>query len=204
VLCCFRESPVTTAPLHIGPGQTSRIDLREVLGPSANGAIGALTVSLPGKGSLSATQIVFDEVTDLTAIMKLFEREPDDKAANHVLLAPMMALSQPDPALGFPSGTVLIPRVFLRNAGSAPARVSVAFDWRTDNRSGNFVIPSFSLLPNDVRVVTLSDYQGAGQVPPDANWGTLKINYTGRRSDLVAVALSYDKDNRYGLQTSFS
>jgi hypothetical protein len=63
-------------PLSIGPGQTKRIDLRETLGPSSIGAIGGLTLSLPGRESLSATQIVFDEVTGLAAIMKLFDREP--------------------------------------------------------------------------------------------------------------------------------
>jgi hypothetical protein len=103
-------------PLSIGPGQTHRIDLRETLGPSSVGIMGGLTLSLPGHESLSATQIVFDEVTGLAAIMKLFGREPDDKSKNHVLLAPMMALSQPDPGLAFPSGTTLIPRLFLRNA----------------------------------------------------------------------------------------
>jgi hypothetical protein len=41
-------------------------------------------------------------------------------------------------------------------------------------------------------------------MPPDATWGTLKLAYIGRRADLVAVAVSYDKTNRYGLQTPFS
>jgi hypothetical protein len=91
-------------PLSIGPGQTQRIDLRETLGPSSVGVMGGLTLSLPGHESLSATLIVFDEVTGLTAIMKLFDREPNDESKGHILLAPMMALSQPDPGLAFPSG----------------------------------------------------------------------------------------------------
>jgi hypothetical protein len=41
-------------------------------------------------------------------------------------------------------------------------------------------------------------------LPADANWATVKLGYAGRRADLVAVALSYDKGNRYGLQTPFS
>ena len=36
-----------------------------------------------GQESLSATQIVFDEVTGLAAIMKLFDREPDDQSRTH-------------------------------------------------------------------------------------------------------------------------
>ena len=86
--------------------------------------MGGLTLSLPGNESLSATQIVFDEVTGLAAIMKLFDREPADQPENHALLAPMMALSQPDQGLGFPSATMLIPRIFLRNAGPGPTQVS--------------------------------------------------------------------------------
>ena len=85
--------------------------------------MGGLTLSLPGRESLSVTQIVFDEVTGLAAIMKLFDREPDDEFKDHTLLAPMMALSLPDEGLGFPTGTTLIPRLFLRNAGSGQARV---------------------------------------------------------------------------------
>lgn len=52
--------------------------------------------------------------------------------------------------------------------------------------------------------ISLAEYQRGGQIPPDANWGTLELAYTGRRADLVAVAVSYDKTNRYGLQTPFS
>jgi hypothetical protein len=191
-------------PLSIGPGQTKRIDLRETLGPSSVGVMGGLTLSLPGHESLSATQIVFDEVTGLTAIMKLFDREPDDKSREHILLAPMMALSQPDPGLAFLSGTTLIPRLFLRNAGSGQAQVSLAVDWRSAGKSGESAFPLLALQPSEVRAINLADPQGPGQVPADATWGTVKLRYTGRRADLVAVALSYDKDFRYGLQTPFS
>jgi hypothetical protein len=191
-------------PLSIGPGETKRFNLREVLGRSARGSIGGLSLVLPNNESLSATQIVFDEVTGLTAIMKLFDRDPDDKSRNHVLLAPMMALSQPDPGLGFPDGTTLSPHVFLRNAGMVPEGVSVAVNWRTESKSGNFALPPLNLSSGDVKLINLSDYESAGEIPPEANWGTVKIDYTGNEADLVAVALSYDKDNRYGLQTPFS
>jgi len=190
--------------LSIGPGQTQRIDLRETLGPSSIGAMGGLTLSLPGRESLSVTQIVFDEVTGLAAIMKLFDREPDDEFKDHTLLAPMMALSLPDEGLGFPSGTTLIPRLFLRNAGSGQAKVSLTVDWRSESKSGKFTFPQSALSSGEVRVIKLMDQQKSGQVPVDAMWGTVKLSYTGRRADLVAVALSYDKDNRYGLQTPFS
>jgi len=190
--------------LSIQPGETKRIDLWEVLGTLGNGVMGGLRLSLPGKESLSATQIVFDEIAGLTAMMKLFDREPDDKAANHVLIAPMMALSHPDPSLAFPEGTVLIPRIFLRNAASGAERVLMGINWRSGSKSGVLSLPSITMAPGEVRVFNLADYQKSGQVPADATWGTVSLAYTGKRADLVAVALSYDKENRYGLQTPFS
>ncbi len=174
-----------------------------MLGPSSIGAVGGLSLALPGKELISATQIVFDEVTGLAVIMKMFDREPDDQVKSRVLRAPMMALSQPDHGLGFPSGTQLLPRIFLRNAGPAPTQVSATIDWRNQS-SGTFALPALTLSPGEVRTVSLADYQQAAQIPPDANWGTMKLSYTGRAADLVAVAVSYDKANRYGLQTPFS
>jgi len=152
---------------------------------------------------ISATQIVFDEVTGLAAIMKLFDRDPDDQSRSRVLRAPMMALSQPDQGLGFPSGTQLLPRILLRNAASASTLVSATVEWRNQN-SGTFALPDLTLSPGEIRTVNLANYQQAGQIPADANWATLKLAYTGRAADLVAVAVSYDKDHRYGLQTPFS
>lgn len=189
--------------VSLGPGETKRIDLGEVLGPSSIGAVGGLSLSLPGKELISATQIVFDEVTGLAAIMKLFDRDPDDQPKSRVLRAPMMALSQPDQGLGFPSGTQLLPRILLRNAASAPTLVSATVEWRNQS-SGTFALPDLTLSPGEIRTVNLANYQQAGQIPQDANWATLRLAYTGRAADLVAVAVSYDKDHRYGLQTPFS
>lgn len=189
--------------VSLRPGETKRIELREILGQSSIGGMGGLTLSLPGKEPISATQIVFDETTGLTAMMKMFDRETDNEVRSRVLRAPMMALTQPDPSLGFPVGTQLLPRIFLRNAGVNPAQVVASIDWRSQN-SGTFNFPALTLSPGELKVINLVDYEKAGQIPPDAMWGTLKIGYTGRRADLVAIAISYDKDSRYGLQTPFS
>jgi hypothetical protein len=191
-------------PVSIGPGQTTRIDLRETLGPSSVGVMGGLTLSLPGHESLSATQIVFDEATGLAAIMKLFDRELDEQSGNHVLLAPMMALSQPDPGLGFPNGTTLIPRLFLRNAGPGQAQVSLTVDWRSASKSGESAFPTFTLPPGEMTTINLADPQTSVQVPSDAMWGTVRLGYAGRSAELVLIALSYDQNHRYGLQTPFS
>jgi hypothetical protein len=50
----------------------------------------------------------------------------------------------------------------------------------------------------------LADYQKGAEISPDATWGTVKVAHSGKRADLIAVAVSYDKGNRYGLQTPFS
>ena len=113
-----------------------------MLGPSSVGGVGGISLSLPGKELISATQIVFDETTGLAAIAKMFDRESDDQAKSRVLRAPMMALTQPDEGLGFPSGTQLVPRIFLRNASSASTRVSLlTVAWRNQS-SGTFALPS--------------------------------------------------------------
>jgi len=48
----------------------------------------------------------------------------------------MLALSNPDPSLAFPVGTVLHPQLFIRNTTSKPIDASLAFNWRSDTSSG--------------------------------------------------------------------
>jgi len=172
--------------------------------PESAASMGGLTVLLPGKESLSASHIVFDEVTGLAAMMKLFYRETDDKPRNHSLLAPMLALSQPDRGLGFPATTTLIPQIFLRNAGPDSTLVSLKVDWRNETKSGEFVLQPLTLASGAVTVVNVEDPQRSGQIPGDASWATVKLAYVGKKADLIPVAISYDKELRYGLQTPFS
>ena len=111
--------------------------------------MGGVTLTFPGSEGISASEIVFDEVTGLAAIMKLFERDKDESVATHVLRAPMMALRQPGAALAYPQDTVLNPRLFLRNAGATNLQVSLAVDWRSGNSTGTYKYPAFSLRSND-------------------------------------------------------
>jgi hypothetical protein len=191
-------------PLSLAPGQTARIDLRQALGPANVGAAGGLTIALPSPGLISPMEIVFDETTGLTAMMKLFEREPGDQPTGHILTAPMMALSQPDAGLGFPSGTTLNPVIFLRNATASPEQVSPNLNWRSESKSGTVSQPPITLSPGEVTVLALNDPHTFAGVPADAIWGTVNLSYVGKRADLIPVALSYDKQYRYGLQTPFS
>jgi len=67
-----------------------------------------------------------------------------------------------------------------------PTQISATVDWRNQS-SGTFTLPAFTLSPGEVRTLSLADYQQAGQIPPDAAWGTVKLAYMGRSADLVAV-----------------
>jgi hypothetical protein len=189
--------------LRLGPGQSQRLNVREVFRAAVGGAVGGLSLSVAKDGALSATEIVFDEITGFAAIMKLFDREPTDKAENRVLRAPMMALSQPDSSLGLPSGTALEPKIFLRNSGSVPTAISPGVHWRNDSSAGTAALPKVTLSPGQVRIMSLADFQKAGLLTANATWATVTLAYTGRRADLVAVAMSYDKPGRHGLQTPF-
>ena len=183
------SGPSTQRALILGPRQTTRIDIRELLGPSANGSMGGLTVSLPQREGVSATEIIFDETTGFTAIMKLFERYAKEQVASHVLRAPMMALSQPDPSLAFPQNTVLAPRLFLRNAGPSGLPVSLAVDWRSQNASGTYQFPLLHLKPGELRTVELGKAQASGLIPENAHWGTVRVSYSGNSAYLVPVSL---------------
>lgn len=168
-------------PIIIAGRSTLRVDLREAVGPMGSEIMGGLSLSLPGKESLGATQIVFDESVGLAAVMKLFQREPEETSGKHVLRAPMIALSQPDPGLGFPAGTTLIPRIFLRNAGQSAEQLSATINWRSESDSGNLALPGLILKSGDIKVLNLADYQSAGQIPPDATWATVSLAYQGDR-----------------------
>jgi hypothetical protein len=190
--------------LTLGPLQTARIDIREALGSFAGSDMGGLTLSLPNHEGVSASQIVFDEVTGLAAIMKLFERDNDELIATHVLRAPMMALTQPDPALAYPKDTVLNPRLFLRNAGQNKLQVSAAIHWHSQTTEGTYNYPPLSLGSNEVTTLDLGLLQNSGAIPASANWSNIALSYSGKSADLVPVAVSYDSKQRYGLQSPFT
>lgn len=191
-------------PLKLGPLQTWRIDIREALGNSIAGEMGALTLLFPNKEGLSASQIVFDETTGLAAIMKLFERDESESAQAHVLRAPMMALREPDVSLAYPKDTVLSPRLFLRNAGQSKLQVTAAIRWRSQTGEGTYNYPALSISSSKVSIIDLGLLQDSGAIPANANWANVTLSYTGKSADLVPVAISYDSKQRYGLQSPFT
>ncbi len=99
---------------------------------------------------------------------------------------------------------MLNPKIFLRNAGPSTAMVSPGVNWLNASNSGTSPLPRITLLPGQMRILNLADFQKTRQIPAEALWATVTLGFTGRSGDLVAVAMSYDKTSRYGLQTPFT
>jgi len=170
-----------------------------------SGLQGGLTVSVASAaGGLIASHILFDPTTGMSAIMKTFDGDPAEQPRVHTLRAPMMALSAPDPVLAFPPDIALIPQLFLRNTTAQPLNTTLALAWRTPVKSGRLTLPPTTLAPGEVRVLNLADSTSQAQMPADASWGTVVLQYEGRSGDLVPIATSFDASGRYGLQTPFS
>jgi hypothetical protein len=192
--------------LALPPAHTLRLDLRDITQAAGlTGQQGGLTVSFAkGAANINASHIVFDETTGLATIMKTFDHDPTEAPRQHTVRAPMMALSTPDPTLGLPAGTSLVPQILLRNTSSAPLTAIITLDWRSAATSGRLPVPLPTLAANEVRVLNLADLAESGQLPADATWATVTVSHQGRSGDVVPVAVSYDGTGRYGLQTPFS
>jgi hypothetical protein len=155
--------------------------------------------------AVDATQLLFDETTGFSAILKVFPRSDYNKTGPQSLYAPMIALTQPDAVLGFPADTLLNPQLFLRNASAQPLEPALALNWRrSDGATGRAQVPIAALAANETRLISLADLQQAGLLPEDANWAAAALSYHGAKGDLLAVSASYEESGRYGLQSPFS
>jgi hypothetical protein len=88
------------------------------------GAYGGIKIDMPTDGgALDSVHILHDEVAGFAAIMKMFDSNPNVTLAERdyngsgawSTRAPMLALSNPDPALQLPAGVALQPKLFARN-----------------------------------------------------------------------------------------
>jgi hypothetical protein len=118
--------------------------------------------------------------------------------------APMLALQTPDPAAGFPSGTVLQPMLFLRNATAKNLRASIQLTWRGESAKGRAQLPEIRLKPFETRQLDIGSMQKQLGIPDDAHWALVTLTSPVSPDDLLATAASYDSTGRYGAQTPFS
>lgn len=189
--------------LTLAPHETRRIRIRETVQRAgfASAQGGMKLAFKSGAGSVYVAQVLFDETTDFSALMKLFERDLADKVDTITIRAPLVGLATPDPMLGYPQGTVLYPSIFVRNVTDTAITPTMLISWKSAGSTGQTPLDLGKVAAEETRRVDLTALQG---VPSDANWANVEITYSGRLGDLIAVAASYDDSKRYGLQSPFS
>jgi hypothetical protein len=201
--------------LTLAARQTTRLSVRSLLAKShLGGFYGGITVEVAkGAAYLDTLHVIFDEVAGSSAVMKMFDQDPrvtiQERAwgglKDWTIRAPMLALTHPDPALGFPRDTTLQPQVFVRNTTPQPQTAQLHFNWRSATSSGRTRGISLSLKPYQTQLVDVAALQTQKLLPPEAQWASVFIGIPGVQPDqILAVATSYDKTGRYGAQTPFS
>ena len=197
----------------LGPHETIRYSVRKlIVAAGLSGSHGGIKVSTTAHaGSLDTVHFLFDETAPFSAILKMFDHDPNAKleqrdfakTAVWTLRAPMLALSNPDPALAFPPGTTLRPQLFIRNSTSKPVDAALRFNWRADSVSGKAAGPALRLNPYETRRIDVAALQNSGLLPKQANWTSVTLTTNGPPDEVMAVAASYDDTLRYGAQTPF-
>jgi hypothetical protein len=156
--------------------------------------------------------MLFDEKAEFSATLKMFDYDPKaqikerDYAGTGVwtLRAPMLALSNPDPAVAFPVGTTLRPQLFIRNVTAKPVDAALRFNWRGDDTTGKATGPTIHLSPFETRRIDVAALQDGKTLPQNAHWASVILTTNALPDELVAVAASYDQSLHYGAQTPFS
>ncbi len=200
--------------LSLSGYETRRLSIRSLLQQAGlSGYYGGIQLVM-GKGAryLDSAHLLFDESGGFSAVMKMFRHDPNTTfssrnfsgAKEWTTRAPMLALSNPDPALAFPSGTTLQPKVFIRNASGKAVTAHIRFIWRSAATTGKIAPLDLLLQPNETKVVDVTALQAQKLLPADAYWASVILSAPVQPDDLLAVAASYDQTGRYGAQTPFN
>jgi len=198
----------------LAPAETTRYSIRKlVMASGLTGSYGGIKISTSAHaGSLDSLHFLFDETAGFSAILKMFDYNPNAKleerdyakTAGWTLRAPMLALSNPDPALAFPPNTTLLPQLFIRNTTPKPIDATLRFNWRAAAATGKAPGPMVHLFPYETRRVDIATLQNGAILPKEANWTSVTITTNSKPDEIMAVAASYDSTLRYGAQTPFS
>jgi hypothetical protein len=200
--------------LSLSPRETKRLSIRALLQQAGlTGSYGGIKIELSsGAGYVDSAHLLFDETGGFSAVMKMFTHDPASTLSSRsfggvkewTTRAPMLALSDPDPALGFPAGTTVQPKVFIRNASGKAFTAHIRFNWRSATASGKTVPLDLAFKPDETQVIDVAALQAQKLLPADAQWAAAILNAPVLPDDLLAVAASYDQTGRYGTQTPFS
>jgi hypothetical protein len=198
----------------LGPRQMRRISVRALVRQGGlTGSYGGIRVSAAAHaGSFDTLFLLFDQSTGFSAVLKMFDHDPNatleqrDYAHTSVwaLRAPLLALTQPDPAMEFPDGTTLHPQLLIRNTTGKRQTASLRFSWRGDTATGKATGPSLLLGPYETRRVDVAALQDGKTLPRDAHWTSVTITTDGQPDEVMAIAASYDGGLQHGAQTAFS
>ena len=204
----------STQNLTIPPRGLNRLSVRQaVTAAGLTGSYGGIKVSAVNHaGSLDTLHVLFDGNVGFSALMKMFDYDPRAQIKERdyagtglwTLRAPMLALSNPDPALAFPVGTTLHPQLFVRNTTGKPVKSSLVFNWRDDTVTGKSSPFPLQLNPFETRRIDVAALQNGKTLPQDARWASVTLTTNGLPDEVVAVAASYDSSLRFGAQTPFS
>jgi hypothetical protein len=127
--------------------QTKRMNVDELVRKAGlSGTYGGIAFASPSSApALDGVHFLYDETAGFSALMNMFDRDPAAKLEERTwagnkqwtMWAPMLALQTPDPAAGFPGGTVLEPIIFFaqrnRQEGERQHHTNVA--WRLNQRA---------------------------------------------------------------------
>lgn len=201
-------------PLKLAARQTSRYSFRDLLKSAGfTSSFGGIrVVARSHAGSLDTVHFMFDEQAGFSALLKMFDHDPHAtiaqrdfaKTGQWTTRAPMLALSQPDPALAFPVSVRLQPQLFIRNTLNKPANANLRFSWRSATATGTAKGPSLRLAPFETRRIDVGALQDGKVLPQEANWTSVEIVTDTQPDEIIANAASYDSSLRYGAQTPFS
>ena len=197
-------------PLSLGARQSLRLVVADLLrNAGLGGKFGGITVDLPASASaLDSVHFLYDEGTGFSALMNISTRDPNARLEERVphakamavrqwtLRAPMLALTVPDAAAGFPANTVLQPAIFVRNTTSQLVRASLALDWQAESGKGKASLPALALGPYETRLIEIDLMQKQLGIPQDAHWALATLSTNAAPDSLIAVGTSYDVSGR--------
>lgn len=203
-----------TKALSLSARAIMRLSVRQLMHEgNFSGSYGDIQVhALAHARALDTLHVIYDEDAGFSALLKMFDHDPAanlfhrdfGKKGVWTMHAPMLALSHPDPALFIPAGTVLEPKIFLRNTIAKPVSANIVFYWRSGSNTGTTSGPTISLKPYETREVKVSALPEEQSPPRDAYWASIAISTSSQPDEVVAVAASYDASLKYGAQPPFS
>jgi hypothetical protein len=154
--------------IALGPRQTYRSKLRYLVEKAKfKSEFGGLQFVPDDEddSALQLTHFLYDGTTGFSAHMKVLSRGTGSAVGPQTTRAPMMALSKPDPALGYPADTTFRPVVFVRNVAVNPITAKLAVNWFSGEQNGVVWSEIKELAPGETRLLDIAEMQSRESIP---------------------------------------